>query len=82
MLALRASNATRVLAEDQDEYHALAIVDEVIEGIPYMTSIWEPTPKELEALINGGQVRLSIVGTAHPPVQLSVQSAPSVNATT
>jgi hypothetical protein len=35
-----------------------------------MTSCWEPTPAELEALNNGGKVYLRIVGTGHPPVMV------------
>ena len=77
MLPLRVSNATRILAEDQDEYHALAILDEEICGVNHMTSVWEPTPAELKMLNEGGAVRLTILGTGHPPVKLSTQPAPS-----
>lgn len=49
MLPLRISNATRILAETQDEYYALAIRDGEVEGTNHMTSVWEPTPKELTA---------------------------------
>ena len=77
MLPLRVSNATRILAEDQDEYHALAILDEEIDGVNHMTSVWEPTPAELKMLNEGGAVRLTILGTGHPPVKLSTQPGPS-----
>jgi hypothetical protein len=73
MLTLRISNATRVLAESQDEYHALAIRDEVIEGQNHMISLWEPTPRELAELNRGGHVRLQIIGNMHPPVSVTVQ---------
>jgi hypothetical protein len=76
MQPLRISNATRILAETQDEYHALAIKDEVIDGLNYMTSVWEPTPKELAELQAGGAVRLTIMGTGHPPVAITTQPAP------
>ena len=76
MLPIRISNATRVLAETQDEYYALAIFDEVLDGIPQMTSAWEPTPKELAVLNAGGTVRLTIVGNVHPPVMLSINEPP------
>lgn len=77
MLPLRINNATRVLAETQDEYYALAILDEADEdGVNAMTSVWEPTPHELRELLNGGAVRLTILGTAHPPVMLTTQPAP------
>lgn len=77
MLSLRISNATRVLAESQDEYHALAIRDEDFCGVNGMTSLWEPTPKELETLNAGGAVRLTILGTVHPPVLITTQPASS-----
>ncbi|WP_299647903.1 hypothetical protein [uncultured Jannaschia sp.] len=77
MLPLRISNATRILAETQDEYFALAILDEVAEdGTPMMTSVWEPTPAEVAHLVGGGSVRLTICGTVHPPVILTTQPAP------
>ena len=76
MQPLRISNATRVLAETQDEYYALAIHDEEIDGTNHMTSVWEPTPKELEDLASGGAVRLTILGTGHPPVMVTTQPAP------
>lgn len=76
MLPLRISNATRVLAETQEEYYALAILDEVVDRNPQMTSVWEPTPKELADLNAGGAVRLTILGTGHPPVMITTQGPP------
>lgn len=76
MQPLRISNSTRILAETQDEYYALAIRDEEIEGVNHMTSVWEPTPRELQDLQNGGAVRLTILGTGHPPVMITTQPAP------
>lgn len=76
MQPLRISNATRVLAETQDEYYALAIKDEVIDGVNHMTSVWEPTPKEIADLVAGGAVRLTILGQGHPPVKVTTQPAP------
>lgn len=76
MQPLRISDATRVLAESQDEYYALAIKDEVIDGVNHMTSAWEPTPRELADLVAGGSVRLTILGQGHPPVKVTTQPAP------
>lgn len=73
MMPLRPINATRVLAEGQDEYHQLAIRDDVIDGVNHMTSLWEPTPAELATLVAGGSVRLTILGNTHPPVMLETQ---------
>ncbi|WP_306150707.1 hypothetical protein [Roseovarius sp. MMSF_3281] len=77
MLPLRIRNATRILAESQDEYHALAIRDEKINGQNYMISVWELTPREIEDLKSGGTVQLMVLGTAHPPVMLCTQPAPN-----
>lgn len=76
MQPLRISNATRILAEAQDDYHALAILDEEIDGVNHMISVWEPTPRELFDLVNGGAIRLTILGWAHPPVMITTQPAP------
>lgn len=73
MIALMIFNATRVLAESQDEYHPLAIRDEIVEGHNHMISLWQPTPSELADLNRGGHVRLQIIGSWHPPVILTVQ---------
>lgn len=78
MLPLRISNATRILAETQDEYFALAIRDEEIDGVPHMTSVWEPSPAELAHLNAGGAVRLTILGRVHPPVMLTTQPPPDL----
>lgn len=75
MLPIRARNATRVLAETQDEYFALAIRDETVNGVNQMTSIWEPSPAELKELIGGGTIKLTILGNAHPPVMVGTQPA-------
>ena len=40
---------------------------------PCMVTAWEPTPAELEAIVNGGLVYLTILGTAHPPVLLTTK---------
>lgn len=77
MLPLRISNATRIMAETQDEYFAIAIRYEVLpDGSPCMTSVWEPTPAELAMLNAGGAVVLRILGRSFPPVMLDTQPAP------
>lgn len=73
MIPLRPLHATRVLAESQDEYMRLAIQDDEIDGVNYMTSLWEPSPAELKTLMEGGSVRLTIMGTAHPPVAIETE---------
>ncbi len=71
MRAIRALNATRVLAQSQDEYYTLAIRDETVDGRNHMVSAWEPTPQDIENIKNGGTVYLAILGTVHPPVVVS-----------
>ena len=74
MLNLYPDNTTRVLAEGQEEFNKLPIVDVTAEdGSPFMCSLWKPTIKELEALLNGGDIVLSIMGLQHPPVKLYVR---------
>jgi len=70
------ANATRVMAKDQPEYQSLPIFDEVIDGVPYMTSVWLPSPEELEQLVAGGSVTLRIIGRQHPPVIIETQPKP------
>lgn len=41
-------------------------------------SYWKPTKEELEHLINGGYVELSILGV-QPPVRVSVKDLPIFN---
>lgn len=45
------------------------------QGSGWCESAWEPTPRELEALNNGGSVILRIIGW-QPPVALYVEAAP------
>lgn len=51
-----------VRAEPDDEFGAL------------LHSYWQPSEAELDALRDGGHVRLTICGTGHPPVALAVTS--------
>ena len=73
--------ATRVLAKNQPEYIPLAIRDEGHDGQNYMVSQWSPSPEELAALMLGAPIHLSIMGTIHPPVLISVGEAPASAAT-
>lgn len=68
-------NATRVLAENQDEYLNLPIVDAPMKnGANVMLSLWRPTPEELQAINDGACVTLGIVGRQHPPVMIFVDT--------
>ena len=79
MRPVRITGYTRELAKGQPEYLNLCIRDEEVlvegpAGVPIpvngMTSLWEPTPKQLAILNAGGKVALRILGDRHPPVSL------------
>ena len=63
-------------AEKNGDCVALAIRDEVWNGMPVMLSAWTPTPAELARLNAGGNIVLCVVGQVHPPVWLSAGNAP------
>lgn len=78
-------HTTRTLGKSQG-YLGLNIRDVLLEnedgtlGTQAMQSAWFPTPKELEALLNGAPIILTVLGTAHPPVKLDVGLAPQEHA--
>jgi hypothetical protein len=83
MLPVRIEGCTRVLGapvgwslEDSGPCCGLAIRDEVENDLRYMTSAWEPTPDDLAVIAAGGRIMLRIVGDAHPPVAMWVDSLP------
>lgn len=71
--------ATRVIGEEQG-YMPLPIRDDLVETLvgehveqwPVMISEWKPTPDELADLMAGAPVRISILGTSHPPIIVGV----------
>lgn len=77
----RIPGATRVIGKSQG-YLGLPRRDEVIDdavngrATPSMVTAWLPTPEELAALNAGAAIHLRILGTAHPPVMLSVGEPP------
>jgi hypothetical protein len=84
MFVARVEGCTRALGAPQgwnpetDGYCGmLPIRDELRDAMPIMTSAWEPTPAELEALRAGAKVLLRVVGTAHPPVMVYVGEVPA-----
>ena len=77
MITGRIENATRFLGKPKDwddtengRCGGLAIRDEIMSGLPVMTSALTPTPDELARLIAGASVHLCIYGTSHPPVSV------------
>lgn len=82
MIPRRIAGATRYLGapkgwepdKDGDCSH-LAILDIADgRGPPVMLSAWEPTPAEIETIQNGASVYLQVAGTAHPPVNVWVNT--------
>jgi len=68
MIPLSPENTTRRIGKSQG-YNGLSVADIQLDtGQPAMVTLWEPTPSELATLASGGKVRLTILGSAHPPV--------------
>ena len=75
MEAVKFSEATHTFtapkghnAERDGEIFDLPVMD---DGIT-LTSVWKPSEEELDILVNGGGITLSILGRAQPPVMLGV----------
>jgi len=77
MQIARIEGANRVCGQSQG-YLGLPIRDEMIidKATGKLTNImhtaWEPTPKEIEMLINGGKIIVSIIGLSPQPILLTV----------
>lgn len=80
----RIEGATRVLGKQQG-YLGLPVRDETIDdavngpNTRAMVTAWLPTPAELTALNAGAAIHLRVLGTAHPPVMLSVGLPPGAS---
>jgi len=57
---------------DLAKCNVLPVRDVISSELPFMISAWEPTPAEIQAMINGATVKLWIQGTIHPVVSLTV----------
>ena len=57
----------------------LAIRDEVRPAGHGMTSAWFPTREEIDRLICGAPIYLTVIGINHPPVALTVGSDPNAS---
>lgn len=69
---------TRRIGKSQG-YLTLPLRDEVSDGIPFMTSSWQPTPDELAAIASGAPIYVSIMGSAHPPIMVYVGPKPEAS---
>jgi len=73
MIPLSPENTTRRIGKSQG-YKGLSVADIQLDtGQAAMVTLWELTPNELAALASGGKVRLTILGSAHPPVLVEAQ---------
>ena len=61
-------------------YLGLPLRDEVVDGVPQMTSSWQPSPAELAALIAGAPIYVTLLGTGHPPILVHIGPVPEVAA--
>lgn len=77
----RIKNATRVIGKSQG-YMGLPLRDELIncavsgQDTPVMVTAWYPSMDELQALIDGAPIHLTVIGTVHPPVMMKTGDAP------
>ena len=76
MIPGRITGTTRVLGKSQG-YLGLPVRDITYEdGSSAMQTAWIPSPKELEALNAGAPVLVTILGSAHPPINLETGEKP------
>lgn len=80
MNVLKIKGFTRELGKAQG-FIPLPVKDDITETVGQgpqntMTSSWEPTPAELEAINAGAPIYLTVWGTGHPPVALTVGPIP------
>jgi len=77
MIIGRIRGTTRVLGKSQG-YLGLPLRDVLLNDTvngpetPAMQTAWEPTPAEIDAIVAGQPIILTVLGTSHPPVSLSV----------
>lgn len=72
MTPIKLKNPTRTVGKEQIEYRSLDIVDTKYGTTPVMISYWRPSLDELERLNDGETLKLSILGTVHPPVLVQI----------
>jgi len=67
---------TRRIGKSQG-YLGLSVTDTTLgDGSPVMMTSSQPTPKEAAAIAAGASIYLWVLGTAHPPVMLTVGDTP------
>jgi hypothetical protein len=80
----RVEGFTRVLGRGQG-YVPLPIKDIRVNyvgldgrevSVPAMLTAWFPTPEEMQLLLQGAPIMLTILGNGHPPVTMEVGRVP------
>lgn len=81
MLIDRIEGWTRVLGKAQG-YIGLPVRDVVLldnatgHETPAVMTAWRPLPDELERIMSGAPIYLTILGEGHPPVMMTVGEKP------
>lgn len=70
---------TRRIGKSQG-YRGLPLRDELVDGVPQMTSSWQPSPAELAALIAGAPIYVTLLGQVHPPILVHIGPVPEASA--
>lgn len=77
----RIAGCTRVLGKSQG-YYGLPVrdvrINEAVNGpeTPAMQTAWFPSVDEMRAMVAGAPIILTVIGSAHPPVMMSVGEVP------
>ena len=76
MLNLAIEGTTRRIGKSQG-YNGLCVKDFTCDdGTPAMQTAWQPTPSEIERIVAGQPIILTLLGTGHPPVLIEVREQP------
>ena len=76
MIIARIEGANRVCGKSQG-YMGLPVRDETVtepDGTQYniMHNAWEPTPEEIERIVAGAKIIVSVIGVSPQPIMLGV----------
>lgn len=77
MIIARIEGTTRVCGKSQG-YLGLPVRDETIvdpatgQECNMMHTAWEPTPEEIEAIVAGAKIIVSVIGNNPQPIMLTV----------
>jgi hypothetical protein len=62
---------TRRIGKSQG-YKGLCIRDEITDLGPSMTTSWQPSPEDIDKIVAGHPIYVTILGTGHPPIMITV----------